>query len=194
MAPLLTADRFEKLYQDILNLRQTFLLPVEIKRPLNEEERAQHEKIFRSELKELVQASTRVLQLDGFVDAVVTLMGRVVHHGLSDLAHLYSYMPGEAFFIEEMLVGAEINKMNFWGGWDEIQTSNLSKVCKDAETRDLTISHYQTLGVPVYAEQTPTGGFVIKVAEETSIQNELYPKGKFLKAVDYQKPNLKPFV
>lgn len=194
MALLLTAEGFQKLYSDILTLRQTFLLPVEIGRDLSPEEQAQHEKIFRSEFKELVQASTRTLQLDGFVDAVVTLMGRIVHRGLSDLAHLYSYMPGEAFFINEMLVGAESLDMKFWPAWDEIQASNLSKVCPDASTRDLTISHYETMGVPVYAEETPTGGFVIKVSEEVTVNSELYPKGKFLKSVTYNKPNLKPFV
>ncbi len=194
MALLLTAEGFQKLYTDILTLRQTFLLPAEIGRELDHEELAQHEKIFRSEFKELVQASTRVLQLDGFVDAVVTLMGRIVHRGHADLAHLYSYMPGEAFFINEMLVGAELLNMQFWPAWDEIQASNLSKVCPDEANRDQTLSHYQNLGVQVYAEETPSGGFVIKVAEEVQIGDELYPKGKFLKSVTYNKPNLKPFV
>lgn len=190
----LTPDTYAKLYQDIVELRKTFLLPVGKHAPLDQEELTLHEKVFRSEFRELCLADSPIMVLDGLVDGVVTLMGRIVHLGYRGYNLFVLEAPGEKFFINELIRMADLLGFNFEGGWDEIHASNLSKVCKTQQDLKKTQVYYNKLGVKTYAEETG-GGWVVKVAEDfTDTEGNNYPKGKFLKSVSYKKPDLTPFV
>lgn len=191
---LLQADNYAKFYQDILDLRREFCLPHSKHEALTLSELETHERIFRSELKELVNANTDVLRLDGLVDCVVTLMQRLVHLGYRGFDLALQSEPGVTFFINEILVSAKSLNFNFDGGWDEIHASNMSKICRTAEDLANTQEYYKKLGVDTFAEETPSGGFVVKVAKDVQVKGEDYPKGKFLKSVSMKKPDLKPFV
>lgn len=191
---LLQANNYAKFYQDIFELRQEFCLPHSKHEPLTPAELETHERIFRSELKELVSANTDIMRLDGLVDCVVTLMQRLVHLGYRGFDLALQAEAGVTFFINEMLVAAKDLGFNFEGGWDEIHASNMSKICRTAEDLANTQEYYKKLGVETYAEETPSGGFVVKVAKDALVKGEDYPKDKFLKSVAMKKPDLKPFV
>lgn len=191
--PLLTPDLYTKLYNDIVELRNALNLPVNVDRPLDADELRLHVKVFRSEFKELATAKTPLLQLDGIVDSVVTLMQRVVHAGNRPFAQFQGFNPGISFLIEELLVLAEDLKFDFVGAWDEIQRSNLSKVCTTEDEAKQTQDYYTKEGVATVAEPT-IAGWVVKVAEDSTLKGEEVPRGKFLKSVSYSKPDLKPFI
>ena len=192
MSPKLLA-LYSKLYSDIVELRNTFLLPVNTG-TLSETELELHENVFRSEFRELANATDRVAVLDGLVDSVVTLMGRCVHQGMRPYAMLLELQPGPAFLMAELIQTAHDLNMNFEAAWDEIQKSNLSKVCPDEADFKKTKAHYAKLGVEVYGEETPKG--IVVKCYETVIGKDGndYPKGKFLKSISYKKPNLTPFI
>ncbi len=191
---LLQADNYAKFYQDILDLRREFNLPHSKHEPLTPEELETHSRIFRSELKELALANNSIKCLDGLVDCVVTLMQRLVHLGYRGFDFAQKYETGVCFFINEMMVTAKDLGFNFDGGWDEIHASNMSKICRSAEDLAKTQEYYGGLGVETYAEETPSGGFVVKVAKDALVKGEDFPKDKFLKSVSMKKPDLKPFV
>lgn len=191
---LLQADNYLKFYENILELRKEFILPYAKHEPLTPDELETHSRIFRSELKELAVADTPIKTLDGLVDCVVTLMQRLVHLGYRGFDTALKYEAGVCFFINEMLVTASSLNFNFDGGWDEIHASNMSKICRTAEDLAKTQEYYTKLGVETFAEETPSGGFVVKVAKDAQVKGEDYPRGKFLKSVAMKKPDLKPFV
>lgn len=192
MSPSL-APLYTKLYNDIVELRNTFLLPVNTG-VLTAADQQHHDAIFRSEFRELANANTRVLTLDGLVDSVVTLMGRCVHQGMRPFGMLMELQPGPAFLMAECIQAAHDLEMNFEGAWDEIHRSNLSKVCPDEADFKKTKAHYAKLGVAVYGEETPKG-IVVKCSETViGKDGNDYPKGKFLKSLSYTKPDLTPFI
>lgn len=189
----LLAPLYTKLYNDIVELRNTFLLPVNTG-VLTADDQKLHDDVFRSEFRELIKADTRVLMLDGLVDTVVTLMGRCVHQGMRPWGNLLELQPGPAFLMNESIQAAADLEMNFEGAWDEIHRSNLSKVCPDEADFKKTKAHYAKLGVAVYGEETPKG-IVVKCSESViGKDGNDYPKGKFLKSLSYSKPDLTPYI
>lgn len=187
------APLYEKLYGNIVELRNTFKLPVNTG-VLTAADNELHNKVFRSEFRELANAQTRTDILDGIVDSVVTLMGRCVHEGMRPLGMLLDKQPGVAFMMAELVQMASDLGMNFEAAWDEIHRSNMSKVCRDEADFKKTQANYKKLGVETYGEETPKG-MVVKV-KDTVIgkDGQEYPKGKFLKADSYSKPDLTSFV
>lgn len=192
MSPLL-APIYDKLYSDIVELRNTFVLPVNLG-GLSDSDKEHHNKIFRSEFRELACANSSTGILDGIVDGIVTLMGRCVHQGMRPYSMLLQLQPGPAFLMEELIQMAQDLDMNFEGAWGEIHASNLSKVCPDEADFKKTQAKYKKLGVAVYGEKTDKG-IVVKVSETVvGTDGEEYPKGKFLKSVSYKKPDLTPYI
>lgn len=190
---LVLAPLYTKFYNDIVELRNTFLLPINVGQ-LTAEEKTHHDNIFRSEFRELCKADSAILTLDGLVDVVVTLMGRCVHQGMRPIHMLMELQPGPAFLMDECIQTAIDLKMDFELAWDEIQRSNLSKVCPDEADFKKTEAAYKKLGVAVYGEKTPKGIVVKSLESVIGKDGNDYPKGKFLKSVSYSKPNLTPYI
>lgn len=190
----LTPELYSKLFSDITDLRRVMQLPFGVQhRTLSFQEADHHLKIFRSEFTELCLARSRIKILDGLVDGVVTLIQPLSHRGMRGYDLMLTGTPHIAFFINELLFQAQFLKMDFLGGWDEIHKSNLSKVCPTPEDLTKTQVYYSEKGIETTAQPT-TGGWVVKVAKEVTVDSEVFPEGKFLKSVSYHKPDLTPFI
>lgn len=190
----LTPEVYAKLFSDITDLRRVMQLPFGVQhRTLTHNEAEHHLKIFRSEFTELCLARSRVKILDGLVDGVVTLIQPLAHRGIRGYDLMMLEAHNLSFFINELMFQAEFLKMDFLGAWDEIHKSNMSKVCPTEEDLTKTQVYYSEKGIETTAQPT-TGGWVVKVAKEVTIDGEVFPEGKFLKSVSYHKPDLTPFI
>lgn len=190
----LTPEVYAKLFSDITDLRRVMQLPFGVQhRTMTHNDAENHLKIFRSEFTELCLARSRVKILDGLVDGVVTLIQPLAHRGIRGYDLMMQEAHNLAFFINELMFQAEFLKMDFLGAWDEIHKSNMSKVCPTEEDLAKTQVYYSEKGIETTAQPT-TGGWVVKVAKEVTIDGEVFPEGKFLKSVSYHKPDLTPFI
>lgn len=71
----------------------------------------------------------------------------------------------------------------------EVQESNLSKLCKDSEELQATMSYYyDELGVEVYSGGEE-GAMWIKSAVDQTAGGKFYPKDKFLKNTKWMEPH-----
>lgn len=73
---------------------------------------------------------------------------------------------------------------------DAIYSSNMTKFIKDDETLAKTIEKYAKIGVNVnVAGEYPTK-YVYSNKDQMDVGGKFYPKGKFLKSVDFVEPKL----
>ena len=181
----LTQDIFDHLYQDIVEFRSTFDLPVSDQNSLDSQADTLHSSLAIEELTELAEATDKTEQADAIVDSVYVLMGRLVHLGHTKLEDNIAI----SYLIDLLLHVASNRGIDFLPCWDEVHSSNVSKVCRtEQEYRD-TETHYAEQGIKLMSIEK--GNYIIaKCAEDFTVEGKTVRRGKVLKSVYYRPANL----
>ena len=180
---------YDHLYRDIHQFRSTFDLPIEDEATLDEKADTLHTSLAIEELTELSEADSRVEQADAIVDSVYVLMGRLVHLGATGVNDRL-----EISYVIDLLLHVAINRdIDFVSCWDEVHSSNMSKVCRNEQELEETIAHYAKQGVEIVGSQK--GDFIIaKCAKDVEMAGKVVRQGKVLKSVYYRPANLDKLV
>lgn len=180
---------YDHLYRDISQFRSTFDLPIEDPASLNEKMDQLHTSLAIEEMTELAVADSKVEQADAIVDSVYVLMGRLVHLGDKEINDNLAI----SYLIDLLLNVAKNCDINFVACWDEVHSSNMSKVCRTEAEYEETQAHYAKQGVELMA--TTKGEFIIaKCAQDVELEDKVIRQGKVLKSVYYRPANLEPLV
>ena len=183
----LNDDIFQHLYRDITEFRSVFDLPVASPESLDQQADTLHTSLAIEELTELAEAENKTEQADAIIDSVYVLMGRLVHLGHDTIEDNLSIN-----YIIDLLLNVAANRnIDFLPCWDEVHSSNMSKVCRsEAEYAD-TEAHYIKQGVQLMAVQK--GDYIIaKCAQDVVTDGKTIRKGKVLKSVYYRPADLEP--
>ncbi|MBD1573801.1 nucleoside triphosphate pyrophosphohydrolase family protein [Vibrio sp. S17_S38] len=182
---LLTSELFTHLYQDISEFRFTFDLPIADLDSLDDKADTLHTSLAIEELTELAEADNKTEQADAIVDTVYVLMGRLVHRGDST----FEANIGISYIIELLLHVAKNRGINFLPCWDEVHSSNMSKVCRNEQEFAETQVFYAKQNVEL--DGIEKGEYIIaKCAKDVDMQGKIVRKGKVLKSVYYRPADL----
>ncbi|MEJ6120297.1 nucleoside triphosphate pyrophosphohydrolase family protein [Vibrio sp. 2-Bac 85] len=185
----LTAAIYDKLYTDITQFRETFDLPCAAPETLDEKADALHSSLIIEELTELAEAPCKVEQADAIVDSVYVLMGRVVHLGNKNVEDNIAI----SYLVDLFLNVAKQRNIDFMACWNEVHSSNMSKVCRNQQEYLETEAFYAEQGVKLV--DSVKGEFIIaKCAEDVQLEGKLVRQGKVLKSVFYRPADLAPLV
>jgi hypothetical protein len=180
---------YDHLYRDIREFRSTFDLPIENAASLDDKADTLHTSLIIEELTELAEADCRVEQADAIVDSVYVLMGRLVHLGASNMTDRLEI----SYLIDLLLAVAKNREVNFIECWDEVHSSNMSKVCRNEQELIETIAHYAKQGVEIVG--STKGEFIIaKCAKDVEMAGKVVRQGKVLKSVYYRPADLAKLV
>jgi len=185
----LTTELYIKLYTDITQFRETFDLQCNAPESMDEKADELHTSLIIEELTELAEAPDKVEQADAIVDSVYVLMGRLVHLGDKKVEDNLAI----SYLIDLFLNVAKQRDIDFITCWNEVHSSNMSKVCRNQQEFDDTVAFYAKQGVQL--TDSVKGDFIIaKCAEDVQLENKVVRKGKVLKSVYYRPANLVPLV
>ena len=185
----LTQPIYDHLYRDIFEFRNTFDLPVNDSASLDDKADTLHTSLIIEEMTELAEADSRIEQADAIVDSVYVLMGRLVHLGASVLSDRIEI----SYLIDLLLNVAKNREIDFIKCWDEVHSSNMSKVCRNQQELDETIAHYAKQGVEIVG--STKGEFIIaKCAKDVDMAGKVVRQGKVLKSVYYRPADLTTLV
>ncbi|MCG9748036.1 nucleoside triphosphate pyrophosphohydrolase family protein [Shewanella sp. Isolate8] len=180
---------YDHLYRDIHQFRSTFDLPIEDETSLDEQADTLHTSLAIEELTELAEADNRVEQADAIVDSVYVLMGRLVHLGAKQVNDRLEI----SYVIDLLLHVAKNRDIDFVRCWDEVHSSNMSKVCRNEQELQETIAHYAKQGVEIVGSRK--GDFIIaKCAKDVEMAGKVVRQGKVLKSVYYRPADLAKLV
>ncbi|MBQ4889398.1 MULTISPECIES: nucleoside triphosphate pyrophosphohydrolase family protein [Shewanella] len=180
---------FDHLYRDIREFRSTFDLPIEDATSLDDKADTLHTSLIIEELTELAEADCRVEQADAIVDSVYVLMGRLVHLGASKITDRIEI----SYLVDLLLCVANNREINFIECWDEVHSSNMSKVCRNEQELAETVAHYAKQGVEIVG--STKGEFIIaKCAKDVEMAGKVVRQGKVLKSVYYRPADLAKLV
>jgi len=180
---------FNHLYRDIFEFRSTFDLPVNDSASLDDKADTLHTSLIIEEMTELAEADSRIEQADAIVDSVYVLMGRLVHLGASQVNDRLEI----SYLIDLLLNVAKNRKIDFIQCWDEVHSSNMSKVCRSQQELAETIAHYAKQGVEIVG--STKGEFIIaKCAKNVDMAGKVVRQGKVLKSVYYRPADLTKLV
>ncbi|WP_375753905.1 nucleoside triphosphate pyrophosphohydrolase family protein [Vibrio sp. HN007] len=181
----LTQEIYDHIYNDICEFRSTFDLPVDSKDTMDDSSDTLHSSLIIEELTELAQADSKIEQADAIVDSVYVLMGRLVHLGHTRVEDNLSIS-----YMIDVLLNTAINlDINFVPCWDEIHSSNMSKVCRNEQEYQETESFYAEQGVELRA--VVKGDYIIaKCAKDFIAKSKTIREGKVLKSVYYRPADL----
>lgn len=183
----LTQPIFDHLYRDISEFRSTFDLPVADVASLNDKADTLHTSLIIEELTELAEADCKMEQADAIIDSVYVLMGRLVHLGNSQVEDNLAIS-----YLVDLLLNVAINRgIEFIPCWDEVHSSNMSKVCRNEGEYAETEAFYAKQGIKLMAVQK--GDYIIaKCAEDFVSESKTIRQGKVLKSVYYRPADLSP--
>lgn len=185
----LTQPLYDHLYRDILQFRSTFDLPSEDETTLDDKADTLHTSLAIEELTELAEADTRIEQADAIVDSIYVLMGRLVHLGASQVSDRIEI----SYVIDLLLNVAKNREIDFLTCWDEVHSSNMSKVCHNEKELAETVEFYAKQGVEIVGSQK--GDFIIaKCAKDVDMAGKTVRQGKVLKSVYYRPADLEKLV
>ncbi|WP_418358105.1 MULTISPECIES: nucleoside triphosphate pyrophosphohydrolase family protein [Shewanella] len=180
---------FEHLYRDIVEFRTTFDLPVNQPASLDDNADTLHTSLIIEEMTELAEADSRIEQADAIVDSVYVLMGRLVHLGATEVSSRIEI----SYLIDLLLNVAKNREIDFIQCWDEVHSSNMSKVCRNEQELSETIAHYAKQGVDIVGSKK--GDFIIaKCAKDVEMDGKVVRQGKVLKSVYYRPADLTSLV
>ena len=180
---------YDHLYRDIHQFRSTFDLPIEDETSLDEQADTLHTSLAIEELTELAESDSRVEQADAIVDSVYVLMGRLVHLGAKQVNDRLEI----SYVIDLLLHVAKNRDIDFIRCWDEVHSSNMSKVCRNEQELQETIAHYAKQGVEIVGSRK--GDFIIaKCAKDVEMAGKVVRQGKVLKSVYYRPADLAKLV
>ena len=176
---------FDHLYRDIREFRSTFDLDIESPQTLDEQADALHTSLAVEEMTELAEADSLVEQADAIVDSVYVLMGRLVHLGDKKVEDNI----GISYLIDVLLQMSARLGIDFMACWNEVHSSNMSKVCRNADEYADTEAFYAKQGVTLTA--STKGDYIIaKCAQDVDLEGKVIRKGKVLKSVYYRPADL----
>lgn len=177
----LSQPLYDHLYRDILQFRSTFDLPSEDETTLDDKADTLHTSLAIEELTELAEADSRIEQADAIVDSVYVLMGRLVHLGATGVSDRIEI----SYVIDLLLHVAKNREIDFVTCWDEVHSSNMSKVCRNEQELTETIEFYAKQGVEIVGSKK--GDFIIaKCAKDVDMAGKVVRQGKVLKSVYYR--------
>lgn len=176
---------YDHLYRDIREFRETFDLAIEAPESLNEQSDTLHTSLAVEEMTELAEADSLVEQADAIVDSVYVLMGRLVHLGDKQVSDNL----GISYLIDLLLQIAQRLNIDFLACWDEIHSSNMSKVCRNQQEFDDTQAYYAKQNIEVTS--TPKGEYlIVKCAKDVELEDKIIRQGKVLKSLYYRPADL----
>lgn len=185
----LTPTIFDHLYDNIIQFRETFDLPCNDPQSLDEKADQLHSSLIIEELTELAEADCKIEQADAIVDSVYVLMGRLVHLGDNQVGDNIAI----SYLIDLFLNVAKQREINFLACWDEVHSSNMSKVCRNQTEYQETQVFYAKQGVELV--DSVKGDFIIaKCAKDVQLEGKIVRQGKVLKSVYYRPADLAPLV
>ncbi|WP_282111154.1 nucleoside triphosphate pyrophosphohydrolase family protein [Shewanella algicola] len=185
----LTQPIFDHLYRDIFEFRNTFDLPVNDSTSLDDQADTLHTSLIIEEMTELAEADSRIEQADAIVDSVYVLMGRLVHLGAAQVSDRIEI----SYLIDLLLNVAKNREIDFIKCWDEVHSSNMSKVCRNEQELNETIAHYAQQGVEIVGSKK--GEFIIaKCAKDVDMGGKVVRQGKVLKSIYYRPADLTSLV
>ncbi|WP_413701154.1 nucleoside triphosphate pyrophosphohydrolase family protein [Psychromonas sp. KJ10-10] len=185
----LTQTIFDHLYNDIQQFRETFDLPCNQPQSLDEKADLLHTSLIIEELTELAEADSKIEQADAIVDSIYVLMGRLVHLGNNKVSDNLAI----SYLIDLFLNVAKQRDINFIPCWDEVHSSNMSKVCRNQSEYQETQAFYAKQGVEL--TDSIKGDFIIaKCAKDVQMQGKIVRQGKVLKSVYYRPADLAPLI
>lgn len=170
----------KKYIDNIIEFRTAFGLPCG-PQPLNFDEEL-HESLIVEELTELADSRNLIDTADALVDTVYVLLGRFVNHGY--------FLNTEKPMCDLLIKVAERKGIDFDACWDEIHSSNMSKLCRTLEEVDLTRDHYSVKGISTTVTEV-NRLYVVKCDVDTN--GDIKP-GKVLKSINYRPANLLPIL
>ena len=180
---------YDHLYRDIREFRVTFDLPIEDEATLDDKADTLHTSLAIEELTELAEADSRVEQADAIVDSVYVLMGRLVHLGATQLTDRVEI----SYVIDLLLHVAKNREIDFVTCWDEVHSSNMSKVCRNEQELAETVAFYAKQDVEIVG--STKGEFIIaKCAKDVDMAGKIVRQGKVLKSVYYRPADLDKLV
>jgi len=181
----LTQEIFDHLYRDITEFRSTFDLPVADPSSLDSKADTLHTSLAIEELTELAEADSKTEQADAIIDSVYVLMGRLVHLGNSQVSDNLAIS-----YLIDLLLNVAVNRgIDFLPCWDEVHSSNMSKVCRNEAEYNETEAFYAEQGIKLMAVQK--GDYLIaKCAEDFVSEAKTIRQGKVLKSVYYRPADL----
>ena len=185
----LTQPIYDHLYRDIFEFRSTFDLPVNDETSLDHKADTLHTSLIIEEMTELAEADSRIEQADAIVDSVYVLMGRLVHLGATQVSDRL----GISYLVDLLLNVAKNREIDFIKCWNEVHSSNMSKVCRNQQELAETIAHYAKQGVEIVG--STKGEFIIaKCAKDVDMAGKVVRQGKVLKSVYYRPADLTTLV
>ncbi|USD63974.1 nucleoside triphosphate pyrophosphohydrolase family protein [Vibrio sp. SCSIO 43136] len=185
----LNQEIYDHLYRDITEFRSTFDLPVADKASLEEKADQLHTSLAIEELTELAEADSKVEQADAIVDSVYVLMGRLVHLGDAKVEDNLAI----SYLIDLLLNVAKNRNIDFLPCWDEVHSSNMSKVCRSEQEFTDTQEHYAKQDIELMA--VTKGDYIIaKCAKDVVTEGKTIRQGKVLKSVYYRPADLAKLV
>jgi hypothetical protein len=114
-------------------------------------------------------------------------MGRLVHLGQTQVEDNLAI----SYLIDLLLNVAKNCAIDFLPCWDEIHSSNMSKVCRSQTEYAETEAFYAEQKIKLMAVQK--GEYIIaKCAEDFVSEGKTIRQGKVLKSVYYRPANLEP--
>lgn len=184
---MLTPALYSRMYDDVLEFRQAFDLPLTW--PASND-KALHDRLRLEEFEEAVLADTHVKRLDALVDSAYVTLGELVQRGFhsletaqQDAYHLY-------FYLNLLIRTAHRLKFDFAGGWAEVHRANMDKLV-DANNQQATNELYAAKGIMVeYTSTALPGKYIAKAGNTTADVNA----GKLLKPANHKAPNLIEFL
>lgn len=181
----LTPELFQHLYDNIVEFRSTFDLPVHSPETLDAQADTLHTSLAIEELTELADADNITEVADAIVDTVYVLMGRLVHLGDDSI----NKNIGITYLIDLLLNVANNRNIDFLPCWDEVHSSNMSKVCRNEKEYSETETFYANQGIKI--APFSKGAYIIaKCAEDFVGESKTIRKGKVLKSVYYRPADL----
>lgn len=179
-APL-TPEIEKKLYADIIEFRTTFDLAIESPEQFGEKSDNLHTALWLEELTELAEAKNIVEIADALTDQTYVLLGRVCELG---------YWPPEVrYIVSTLLKVCEIKNIDFIRCWDEVHSSNMTKVAKNEDELKANIEHYEKNGVEITPVKTDVG-YVLKCAKDCIHKGKPIRAGKVMKSIFYKDADL----
>ncbi|OOE74701.1 nucleoside triphosphate pyrophosphohydrolase family protein [Salinivibrio sp. ML290] len=176
---------YDHLYRDIEAFRTTFDLPCNDPDSLDDKADDLHTALAVEEMTELAEADSLVEQVDAIVDSVYVLMGRAVQMG----ARGYREKLEVSYMIDILLQIATRLSVDFVTCWDEVHSSNMSKVCRNQQEFADTQAFYAQKGIDVVASPKEDG-IIAKCAADVSVDGKLIREGKVMKSVYYRPADL----
>ncbi|PML91802.1 hypothetical protein BCT64_17510 [Vibrio breoganii] len=180
----LTPQLWNKLYQDLVEFRQLFNLPINT--GIESDKLCHlHSNLMIEELTELARATNKEDQADAITDTVYVAVGRAVHAGHEALNDTTT-----ARQVDVLLNVAKTLNIPFEQCWDAVHASNMSKAALDEQQAKETVEVYSTKGVSADYKLKNDKYIVFCDQDSVATDGVMIKEGKILKNKYYEAVDL----